>query len=316
MQEDGNLRTSHRESNAIRRKIAPKAIQQRARDLVESVSRNGCIIRQRLDTERMKQPLQKGVFYVIENNGICDPGFLVFLPGQAPVFLQMKPKAPPPCTLRMRVSPTLGENGGSVFIATLDTVEHSLRIEDVWMWKGAPVFDSETYSKRRAYLKTFVENLWIPDVRLLGGITTTVLNPRSVRSVFESGQYDANALELLPDAPGRRRMWISVNGDQKRPDERRVQAPKPQVPLVVPVPVTVPVPAQPDKIVRKARAVAVEKMPDIYEIFDEQGFPISRASVQSFSLSQQLRGTVGPEGVWVMIRWRSEFGGYEIISKV
>ena len=313
MQEDGNLRTSHREANAIRRKIAPKAVQQRARDLVETVSRNGCIIRQRLDTERMKQPLQKGVFYVIENNGICDPGFLVFLPGQAPVFLQMKPKAPPPCTLRMRVSPTLGENGGSVFIATLDTVEHSLRIEDVWMWKGTPVFDSETYSKRRGYLKTFVENLWIPDVRLLGGITTTVLNPRSVRSVFESGQYDANALELLPDAPGRRRMWISVNGDQKR-------APAPKPAAVAAVAAVAPVAAsemvQPDKIVRKARAVPVEKMPDIYEIFDEQGFPISRASVQSFSLSQQLRGTVGAEGVWVMIRWRSEFGGYEIISKI
>jgi len=166
-------------------------------------------------------------------------------------------------------------------------------------------------------LKSFVENLWIPDVRLLGGITTTVLNPRSVRSVFESGQYDANALELLPDAPGRRRMWISVNGDQKRPDERRAHAPEPIARQeTAPVPVQAPAPAQPDKIVRKARAVAVEKMPDIYEIFDEQGFPISRASVQSFSLSQQLRGTVGPEGVWVMIRWRSEFGGYEIISKV
>jgi hypothetical protein len=55
-------------------------------------------------------------------------------------------------------------------------------------------------------------------------------------------------------------------------------------------------------------------MPDIYDLFDEQGVPISRASVQMFSLAQQLRSQMKPEGVWVSIKWRHEFGGYEILS--
>ena len=132
---EGSIRNSHRDSNPIKRKFAPKRVGDAARELVNSCSQYGPIIRQRLDVERMKLPLQKGIFYAIENDGNAEPGFLVFLPGQAPVFLQTKTKAAPPCTLRMRVSPTLGEGGGTVLIATLDLIQHSLRIEDVWMWK-------------------------------------------------------------------------------------------------------------------------------------------------------------------------------------
>ena len=154
---EGSLRNSHRETNPIKRKVAPKALQQQARELVERASSSGCIIRHHLDIERMKQPLQKGVFYVAENDGNAEPGFLVFLPKQAPVFLQMKARSQPPCTLRMRCSPTVSEGGGSVFVVTLDSIQHRLRLEDVWMWKGAAIFDSEGYSERRRRLAEFVE---------------------------------------------------------------------------------------------------------------------------------------------------------------
>jgi hypothetical protein len=53
-------------------------------------------------------------------------------------------------------------------------------------------------------------------------------------------------------------------------------------------------------------------MPDIYDLYDEQGIPISRASVQAFSLAQQMRKITGD--IWVQIQWRPEFGGYEIIK--
>ena len=65
---------------------------------------------------------------------------------------------------------------------------------------------------------------------------------------------------------------------------------------------------------RRVRAIPVEKMPDVYDLLDESGLPISRASVQRFAVSQQIRSAVAtaPAGVWVTARWNPDFGGYEI----
>jgi hypothetical protein len=317
---EGSLRNSHRETNPVKRKIAPKSVQEKARALVEQVSTNGSIIRQRLDVERMKQPLQKGVFYVAENDGNAEPGFLVFLPQQAPVFLQTKKHAPPPCTLRMRCSPTLSEGGGSVLIATLDSIQHRLRLEDVWLWKGTPIFDTEGFSKRRERLAEFVERCWIPDARLLGGIQTTVLNPKSVEAAFANPFSGIHTIDLIPEMPGRRRMWICIepgapvtktlqHEGPRTLREQRPEAQRRQLPPAAPAPNT-----SATQIQRQGLAKAVEKMPDIYDVYDSDGIPISRASVQKFSVSQQLRNAMTPDGVPVTILWRPEFGGYEIVS--
>jgi hypothetical protein len=296
----GSIRNSHRDTNPIKRKFAPKHVAEKARMLVDGCSVSGPIIRQRLDMERMKQPLQKGLFYVIENDGMAEPGFLVFLPGQAPIFLQTKMKAPPPCTLRMRVSPTLGEGGGSILIATLDTIQHTLRIEDVWMWKGLSVFDTMGYSKRRAYLKEFVEKCWVPDARLMGGIQTTILNPKSVQESLNTPENSVNTFEFIPEIAGKRRMWIG--------DTTVVR------PVAASKPTERPVASKPagEKIYTKALAKAIDKMPDIYELYDEEGRFIGQGSVQKFSLSQELRSNSTTTGVLVTVQWRSEFNGYEI----
>lgn len=304
--QEGSLRNSHREQTQVRRKPAPKPVQAAARALVDQCSQNGVIIRQHLDVERMKQPLQKGVFYVIENDSKSEPGFLVFLPKQAPVFMQTRQNSPPPCTLRMRVSPQLGENGGSVFVATLDSIQHTLRIEDVWRWKGTNVYDTEAYSKRRRYLQEFVEKLWIPDARLMGGIVTKVLNPISVAAALKSTSTSVATLEFIPDAPGRRRMWISMDAappPPKKPVERS--------PVTFHSGYVAPQQAQAS---REALAIPVDKMPDIYDLYDEKGLPFSRASVQLFSLSQELRGIMKPAGVRVIAQWNSNFGGFEIVK--
>jgi len=290
----GSIRNSHRETNPIRKKYAPKRIAEQARELVDGCSKFGPIIRQRLDIERMKQPLQKGVFYVIENDGNTDPGFLVFLPGQAPVFLQTKTKSDPPCTLRMRVSSTLGEGGGSILIASLDRVQHTLRIEDVWMWKGNRVFDTTVYSKRRVFLKDFVERHWIPDTRLMGGVITSVLNPRSLQDFLEKPQTPVNTVELIPEMPGKRRMWFANDFQPSVQQASKI------------IPVTT----------KHTRAIAkaVDKMPDIYELYDISGTTIGCGSVQKFSLSQSLRTRNTSAGVPVQIRWIEEFNGYEIVD--
>jgi hypothetical protein len=301
----GNIRNSHRDTNPIKRKIAPKHVAEQARALVDGCSTFGPIIRQRLDIERMKQPLQKGMFYVIENEGVAEPGFLVFLPGQAPIFLQTKIRAQPPCTLRMRVSPTLGEGGGSILIATLDTIQHMLRIEDVWMWKGVPIYDTIPFSKRREYLRQFVEKCWVPDTRLMGGIQTTILNPKSVRESMNTPTNSVSSFEFVPEMAGKRRMWIGDSSDVRH-----------TVPATTVVSATVLPTYSPKESVTRGTAKAVDKLPDIYDLYDEEGRFIGQGSVQRFSLSQELRSkdvnTVTP----VTMQWRHEFNGYEITGLI
>lgn len=323
---EGTIRNSHRDTHAVKAKRAPEKVAEKARALIDRCSESGTIIRQHLDIDRMKQPLQKGLFYVIENDSNAEPGFLVFLPGQqAPVFLNTRKHSAYPCTLRMRVSPTLGDGGGSVFVATLDTIQHSLRLEDVWMWRGDAIFDTTGYSKRREYLKDFVEHLWVPDARLLGGVVTSILNPKSIAEYLQTNFGLGYMIEFLPELPGRRRMWHKLG----------VEAPVVQKPMVLgdggviisqPVQAVLPrvaprpqLRAQPEKPIeksempleRKAIARPIDGLPDIYELYDmENNMPISRASVQSFSLSQEMRKMTG--NISVIIRWRAEFGGYEI----
>jgi hypothetical protein len=296
---EGSLRSSHREINPVRLKYAPKPLQVSARNLVDSICKHGGpIIRQRLDMENMKQPLQKGVFYVAENEGKSQPGFLVFLPGkQAVVYLQTKERSPPPAMLRMRVSPYISERGGSVFVANLDTIAHTLRIEDVWMWRGEPLFTTTPYSQRRDLLQEFVEQHWIPDARLMGGITTTILNPISLAELCTKSLIGTSTIDLIPEQPGKRRLWYMVDA------------------VVKPVAEPVAKPVAEPKHSLKGLAFKVDNIPDIYDIYDEKKTLICRASVQFFALSQEMRSKCSTdEGVWVNISWRDDFKGYEIIK--
>ena len=324
---EGTIRNSHRDTHAVKAKPARKEAVQAARALIDRCSESGTIIRQHLDIERMKQPLQKGLFYVIENDSNADPGFLVFLPGlQAPVYINTKKNGGYPCTLRMRVSPTLGEGGGSVFVATLDPIQHTLRLEDIWMWKGDAIFDTQGYSQRRKHLKEFVEHLWVPDARLLGGVTVSILNPKSMAEYLPTFGV-GHMIEFLPEMPARRRMWHRLNEGERverapmvvgeggvllrptaQPESRVLPAPRP--PPRVPAAAAIPAVTN----TRRALAKPVGSLPDIYDLYDEQGQPISRASVQAFSLAQEMRKN--KDDVWVNIRWRPEFGGYEIQSTV
>ncbi len=320
---EGTLRTSHREQHAVKRKPAPRPLADKARALVDGLSQGGTIIRQRLDLERMKQPLQKGLFYVAENDGQAETGFLVFLPGAAPVFFSTKPKAPPPAMLRMRVSPAVAEGGGSVLVASLDSVQHTLRLEDVWQWRGERLFDTCPYSGRRKALKEFVERFWIPDARLMSGIVTTVVNPVSLEVGLKT-LGSAHTADLFPEQAGRRRLWFEIAGRPVAQPASAAAAPtqqqRAQRPATAPPQTTAPQQqpqVAPTVIRRTAFAKPVPDMPDIYDLYDDAGFPISRASVQKFSVSQQLRSApLGTKGTHVHIEWRQDFGGYEIAGLV
>jgi hypothetical protein len=309
----GSLRNSHRETHAVRRKPAPAKLQQSASALVESCSQD-LVIRQRLDPDRVEVPIKKGEFFVLGNEGKADPGFLVFMKGEPAVFVQNRRTAhgnrQTASTMRLRVSAAMGE--GTVLVATMDDVLHSLRLEDVWMWRNTPMTD-QPYSERRRFLKEFVEKHWIPDARLLGGIYTSVAQPMSMEAFASKQDWSQfHSIEFVPEQAGRRRLVHFLEVQQRaatgpaaeKKERGLVAAPRPVVTTAPSKPATT-------DALRVVRAVPVDKMPDIYDLFHTDSTPLGRASVQQFALSMKMR-EMGE--CWVNARWVAEFGGYEIVS--
>lgn len=314
---EGSLNNSHRETHALRRKPAPAKLQKCTIAFLESCLQDP-IIRNRMDVARAEGPLKRGTFFVLANEGRADPGFLVFLNGQPPVYVQYKRGGVFCATLRMRVSGHVSEGGGSIMIATLDDVCHSLRLEDVWVWRGQKLWDSQTFTQRRERLDEFVKHHWIPDARLMGAVVTTVANPISLDEFSVKKEFQGVAsLEFIPDTPGKRRMIVMLDDGRRnhgaqlhtvREETSKNTIVKNVVAPTAPIAVT--------EQLRRVRAVAVDKLPDVYDLFGEDGLPISRASIQQMSVSQQVKAEAKDkkDGVWVSARWRSEFGGYEIVG--
>ena len=297
MENDGNLRSSHREMSQLKLKHASSSLHDLIQQFVETRVKD-CCIRQRLQTDK-ETIVKRGTFYVLENESKAEPGFLIFLPGQPAVFTTMRGKASATWMMRMRVDVTLAEGGGTMLIATLDKIQHTMRFEDVWIWKGEELATCKTYSQRRQYLKDFVEKCWTPDPRLMGGITCTVANPKPLASVLDSDNF--HSMELIPELPGRRRFWFL----KEEPVAPVYQAPAPAALSV-----------QKEMVAQANRmnvyAVALESLPDVYDLFLENGTPLCRAAVQQLALSQQLRGKKGK--IPVIAEWKAEFGRYEIVA--
>jgi len=308
----GSIRNSHREIHAVKRKYAPALFQELARKLVESCS-DDHIIRQRLDPERAKPIIQRGPFYVMENEGKAEPGFLVFLPGKPAIYMQIRRGGQGErkwmgCILRMRVSTTVSDCGGTVLVATLDDVLHRLRLEDVWQWKGKQVIRTEGFSNRRVYLKEFVEHHWVPDARLLGGIFTSIAQPLSLEQFsIKKDWTQCHSIEFIPEMAGKRRMIWFLEAQVKAAEahaglkQGRIEGAAGTTQ-----------PQQSTNLTKTVVAKYDSKLPDIYHIY-ENDILIGDASVQQLSLSRVLREkAMNTPGVNVTVEWNKEFDGYVV----
>lgn len=323
--ENGNLRSSHRESSSVKLKFADSFFHDLATQFVETRIKD-CCIRQRLQPDK-EQIIKKGTFYVMENESKADPGFLLLLPKQPAVFMATRasgyksgykgdhkgdgyPKKVPAWTLRMRTDISLGEGGGTLLIATLDKTAHTLRLEDVWVWKGDDLYNTKSFSQRRTFLKKFVEECWTPDARLMSGIQCSVSNPKPLSSLDSLASVGgAFSVDLIPELPGKRRFWFQL--------ETPTPAPRGAPSGTPPPPASQKVDMQPQVHVQvagriRAFAVPLESLPDVYDLFLENGTPLSRAAVQQIALSQKLRSSRGR--IPVIAEWKSEFGRYEIVE--
>jgi len=208
----------------------------------------------------------------------------------------------------MRVSTNLSEGGGSILIATLDDVLHRLRLEDVWMWRGASVIGKEGFSKRREYLNEFVKHHWVPDARLLGGIFTSIAQPLSLEEFAAKKDWTTcHSVEFIPELPGKRRMVWFLEARMKAA-EAHAGLKQMRQETIVTIPSVAP-PSTP----RRVHAVPVDRLPDIYDLIGDDGQIFDRGSVQQFALSKSLReASKVPGGAPVTIEWNAEFAGYMI----
>ena len=314
---EGSLRNSHREIHAVRRKRAPASFQQLARKVLESCSQE-TVLRQRLDPERVEVPLKKGTFFALPNEGRGEPGFLILLPGIPAIYYQFRRRGgsvvPDASILRLRISTAVQEGGGTVLIANMDDVMHTLRLEDVWMWRGEGLMGTQTFTQRREKLKEFVQHHWVPDARLLGGIYVSVAQPISMEQFAARKDWTGvQSVEFIPDLPARRRMVLYLERGLKAAEAHAGLKQNRVIDTTAIVTSKPSNASNPSNRVTTARAVPVDKMPDVYDLFAADGTPVGRASVQQFRLSQILRSV---KDLWVTVEWRAEFQGYEITGQV
>ena len=309
----GSLKSSHRNTHAIVLKKAHPNAQKKAIEFLTS-QLDDLVICQRLNSVDLNNKIgslfTKATFYVHNTSIKAEPGFLVFVDTNTPVFIRYNltkkeretSKGQPICfTLRMRVSQEVCK--GSVFIATVDVVNHAMYLEDVYVYKGNKVFTTESYSQRRKHMEDFAKHHWIPDTRLLGGIITDIITPKPL-AVLESfiESQDFTKFYLIPETPGKRRFVFSINDSIAKIDNgyygRKVEDSKPT----------------PKTNIRPTYAKAVRQplLPDVYELFDVDNQSLGKACVQQLELSKQLKEKSGD--IMVNISYNEDFKRYEISS--
>jgi hypothetical protein len=268
-------------------------------------------IRQHLHPDKAEQVLDKQTYYVLANEQKFEPGFLCIMKGHPIVFLQSRLQYG--FSLRLRCHPSLYQKG-AVFIGTMDTIQASLRLEDVWQLNGVSLL-KEPFSKRYEQLSHFFKDLFVQDAKL----SNCTLVPAEfhalseVQELVESNSYAS--LDFLPEQGGRKR-WnlpLTVPPSQSQPSKTPMKpATKPQ-----PAPVQPP----PPSTAKFTEAIArrVQGMPDTYSLTSKTNMDLGRAAVQTSGISILLRNEFTSkkiESVVVSIQWNEEFQRYKITGLV
>ena len=309
----GSLKSSHRNTHAI---ILKKALPHMQNAAIDFLTHNlqDLVICQRLNSvdtnNKIGSLFTKGTFFIHNTNTKSDPGFLVFIDKNTPIYVRYNlskkerefTKGHPLCyMLRMRVSEEIYK--GSVFIVSLDVVNHSMLIEDIYVYKGKNIFNHETFTQRRSYMKDFVEHHWIPDVRLMGGIVSEIIAPTPLSSLETLvGVQDYTKVFLIPETPGKRRFIFTLNDSVAKIEQGFYGRQTSSTPII-----------QQNKLnIRPTYAKAIREpmLPDVYELFDVDGKALSKACVQQLELSKQLKQYSGE--IMVNISYNEDFKRYEI----
>lgn len=291
--------------------------------------------------------------------GNARSGYLCFYPPlKVAIFVEDSDRRPnqevikPPRTfiLRMRHSPAIYNNGGSVFAATLNVSDSTLWIEDILVMEGANLWLNQTFSKRWSTLKSWFENDWSQDANLQRGL---IIKPRQPQPLSSFVTEPGDVWEFIPEDAGRRRlMWkdkrlqnikISSYPQKEQPQRQRQQqqyqergsggsggsgikqnnynnrAVKQNVveaaPLVQVGVLDTYFPSLPQENDGSLIAVAKKETgPDVYSLYTAESKPLGLAVIRKMVLSLAMRQHCQGEPIRVRVEWCPAFDRWEILD--
>lgn len=310
MDTQGSIRSSLKGSSSGFRPIPLEpTLLETAKQFLESFQLD-LRIRQVLRPEKLEESVAKHTYYILGNEQKYEPGFLLILQGKPVLFVSSRFQFG--FALRLRIHPSVFQTQ-AIFIATLDTIHATLRLEDVLYLEGNAVMKLP-FSKRFSMLRSFYRKSFHQDKHLSG---LQVLLPEYFPLETLQEKVDSNqfySIDLVPEQGGRRRWHLPLRTGVPVPV---AAVPSQQVPVAVPVPVPVPAPV-PVKGKTTAFAYKIKGLPDTYDLQDEKGVSLGKAAVQSAQLSLALRTlfSKGVNSIPVSIEWNEEFSRFKILETI
>jgi hypothetical protein len=296
MDQQGSIRSSGKGGKSAFKAIPIEAaLLEKAKHFLESFQFD-LRIRQHLHADKMENTIGKNKFFLLPNEQRFEPGYILIMKGQPIVFLQGRLQYG--FILRLRIHPSLYQNQ-AIFVGTLNTIQSTLRLEDVLYYDGRSLIE-HTYTSRYQTIDAFLSNAFVQDFRLSGlAVSAATLYPlSSLKSLVDSDLY--HSIDFVPDQAKRRRLFITMQ-QQQQPVEKQKEEVKEEVPI-----------QKEDRTT--AIAFKIKGLPDTYELKDEKGNALGKAAVQTTEVSVLLRQAIQDSGKKVKIQWYEEFERYKIVS--
>lgn len=287
-----------------------------------------------LDSKKLNV-LRHAQMMLTKRPGSSRTGYLCFYPPlKVAIFIedaehrknQEVVRPPRTAIIRMRHSPAIYNSGGSVFAATMNVSDSTLWIEDVLVYEGQQLLNSQPFSKRWSIIKSWFENDWTEDVNLQRGL---IIKPQVPRPLDSFSSEPGDVWEFIPEDAGRKRMmWkdkrltkvILPSYPQKEKPakkpfiQRPVEQPVKEEPVVQVGILDSYFPSLPQENDGSLIALAKKETgPDVYGLYSSESTPLGLAVIRKMALSLAMR-THCQEKTRVRVIWNTSFERWEIVD--
>jgi hypothetical protein len=283
--------------------------------------------------------LRNAPLMVAKRPGSTRTGYLCFYPPlKVAIFVEDSDhrrdqeivRPPRTAIIRMRHSPSIYNNGGSVFAATLNVSDSTLWIEDILLLNGEKLWATQTFTKRWASIKSWFESDWSEDPNLQRGL---LIKPRQPHPLTDFSSEPGDVWEFIPDDCGRRRilwkdkrlnaMTIPSYPQKEQPRKPRRQEEKKPDPVIanfteqkiqVGILDTYFPTLQNENDGSLIAVAKKETGPDVYSLYSSESKSLGIAVIRKMALSLAMRKYCQEAPSRVRVEWCPAFDRWEILD--
>jgi len=210
----------------------------------------------------------------------------------------------------MRIDDAIYDQGGAIFSAYILLRTKTIVIEDVLAWNNTSVWHTLTFRDRwTTIVRPFVECQFLQDAHIQNGYTFTLAKYTSLSALLTTDDT-SNVIELVPDAPGQKRI-IYIPAAAPAPLLISLPA-APVVAAPIPAPVVVTqVSSSHEFTARKETGMG----PDVYALYRNGTERLGVALVRTLMVSRALR-TFTESIIPVNASFNKQFDKWEIVGLV